>query len=335
MEDKSQIPMTSAEMAVLWTQYVNDTASICMIKHFLEKVKDDQVRPVIEFALNGSQKNIDFLREFFKKENFPVPIGFTDQDVIRDAPKLFSDTFILMYLRNMSVLGITADGAALGFATRPDIVDFFKGANQTAITLQDMTRALMLNQGTYIKSPYVSLPDKVDFVEKQRFLAGFLGDVRPLTVHEILMLFNNVQTNAIGKTLIIGFAQTAQKKEVKQFFMRGKQIAQKHMDLFSDKLKKEDLPAPMLWDTALTDSTAQVFSDKLMMFHIASMNAAGIGNYGTSMAGSPRRDLGLLYASLIPEVALYAEDGANIMIKNGWMEEPPQTDKRDTLIKGE
>jgi hypothetical protein len=62
MEDKSQIPMTSAEMGILWTQYINDTASICMIKHFLKKVKDDEVRPAIEFALNGSQQNIDIFR---------------------------------------------------------------------------------------------------------------------------------------------------------------------------------------------------------------------------------------------------------------------------------
>jgi hypothetical protein len=334
LEDKSKIQLTSAELSLLWTQYINDSASICMITHFLEKAEDEEVRPIIEFALNGSKNNISFLTDFFKMEKFPVPVGFTEQDVFRDAPRLYSDTFVLMYLRNMSILGLAAGGGALGFSTRPDVVDFFKNVNQTAIGLQDLTRSLMLKQGTYIKSPYVTLPDKVDFVQKQKFLAGFLGNIRPLTVHEITMLFNNIQTNAIGKTLIIGFGQTAQKKDVKQFMMRGKQIAQKHIDLFSDKLKKEDLPAPMIWDAALSDSTIPVFSDKLMMFHIASMNAAGIGNYGTSMAGSPRRDLGILYASLIPEVALYAEDGANIMIKNAWMEEPPQTDDRNQLIKG-
>ena len=37
--------------------------------------------------------------------------------------------------------------------------------------------------------------------------------------------------------------------------------------------------------------------------------------------------------SLIPEVSLYAEDGANIMIKHGWMEEPPQADDRNELIQ--
>ena len=44
------------------------------------------------------------------------------------------------------------------------------------VELQDKTRDLMLKQGTYVKPPYISTPDKVDFVEKQHFLAGFFGE---------------------------------------------------------------------------------------------------------------------------------------------------------------
>jgi hypothetical protein len=335
MDDKTKIRLTAAEMSTLWTQYINDTVSICVNSYFLEKAEDIEVKPVIQFAMEGSLENISFLQEFFKKENFPVPKGFTSNDVHVSAPRLFSDTFSLMYLRNMSVLGMAAGSVALGFATRPDVVTFFKRVLKTAVGLQDLTRELMLKQGTYVRPPFISIPDRVDFVEKQSFLTGFLGEKRPLVAQEITMLFNNIQTNAIGKTLITGFAQTAQTKEVKEYLIRGKRMAQKHIDIFSDILKKDDLPAPMTWDTALSDSTIPVFSEKLMMFHVSGMIAAGIGNYGTSMSGSPRRDLGLKYATLIPEVALYAEDGANIMIKHGWLEEPPQSDNREKLIKGD
>ncbi|GAA3324267.1 hypothetical protein GCM10020331_051450 [Ectobacillus funiculus] len=70
-----------------------------------------------------------------------------------------------------------------------------------------------------------------------------------------------------------------------------------------------------------------------MMFHVSAMTAAGIGIYGVAMSASPRRDIGMRYASLFPEVSLYAEAGANIMIEHGWLEEPPQTDDRDKLAK--
>jgi Protein of unknown function (DUF3231) len=199
--------------------------------------------------------------------------------------------------------------------------------------LQDKTRDLMLKQGTYVKAPYISTPDKVDFVKKQHFLAGFFGQQRSITAVEISHLFLNAQTNAIGKALITGFAQIAQKEEVKKFLLRGKELSQKYVNTFSDFLIKEDLPAPMSWDSGVLNTTDYIFSDKLIMYNVSAMIAAGIGNYGMALAASPRRDLGLKYMSLIPEVALYAEDGANIMIKHGWIEEPPQADDRDQIIQ--
>ncbi|MCM3654404.1 DUF3231 family protein [Metabacillus litoralis] len=333
MEDKTNIQLTAAEMSSLWTQYINDTLAVCVNKYFLEKVEDTEVRPVIEWTLNTAENNISIMRDIFIKEKFPIPIGFTDQDVNLQAPRLFSDTFVLMYLRQMSILAMAANGSALGLVTRPDVVNFHKRVLNAGVELQDKTRELMLKQGTYVRPPYISTPDEVDFVEKQHFLAGFFGKKRSITSVEVSHLFLNIQTNAIGKALITGFSQTTNNKEVKQYLLRGKQLSQKYVDIFSNLLLKEDLPAPMGWDSAVSDSTTNVFSDKLIMFHISAMIAAGIGNFGMAMAASPRRDLGVKYASLIPEISLYAEDGANIMIKHGWMEEPPQADDREDLAK--
>lgn len=333
MEDKSKIRLTASEMASLWTQYINDTLAVCVNSYFLEKVEDEEVRPIIEFTLEASKENMAIARTIFEKDDFPIPLGFTEQDVNVKAPRLFSDTFVLMYLRQMSILGMAGSSGALGLATRPDVVAFHKRILNLGVELQDQTRELMLKQGTYVRPPYISIPEKVDFVEKQHFLAGFVGKKRALTSVEISHLFINVQTNAIGKVLMTGFAQIAEGKDVKQFLIRGKKLSQKYIELFGDFLIKEDLPAPMSWDSAVTDSNASVFSDKLIMFHVSAMIAAGIGNFGMAMAASPRRDVGLKYASLIPEISLYAEDGANIMIKHGWLEEPPQTDDREKLIK--
>ncbi|QOR68190.1 DUF3231 family protein [Cytobacillus suaedae] len=334
MGDKLKVRLTSAEMATLWSQYFNDSLSICVQRYFLEKVEDEEVRPVIEFTLQSAEKHVAFLGELFESENFPVPIGFTEEDVDVTAPRLFSDSFVLMYLRQMSILAMTASSAALGIVTREDIVDFHKSVFKAAVKLQDMARDIMLKQGTYIRPPYISKPEKVDFIKKQSFLTGFLGEKRPLTAIEITHLFLNIQTNTIGKALMVGFAQVASREEVKDYLIRGKRIAQKHIENFNDFLLKEDLPAPMTWDSDVTSTTQKVFSDKLIMFHVSGMIAAGIGNYGMALGASPRRDLGAKYASLIPEITLYAEDGANIMINEGWMEEPPQNIDRDHLAKG-
>jgi hypothetical protein len=43
-------------------------------------------------------------------------------------------------------------------------------------------------------------------------------------------------------------------------------------------------------------------------------------------------DLSALYVRLSAEIALYAEDGANVLINHGWLEEPTQADDRNALI---
>lgn len=333
MEDKTNIRLTSAEMSSLWTQYISDSLGVCVNRYFLEKVEDEEVRPIVEWTLDTAKENISIMQELFQKENFPIPLGFTEQDVNTQAPRIFEDTFFLMYLRHMSVLAMAASSGALGLATRSDVVAFHKRVLEKGVELQDKTRDLMLKQGTYTRPPHISTPDKVDFIERQHFLAGFLGKKRSVTAVEVSHLFLNVQANQVGKALITGFAQTTKNKEVEQYLLRGKRLSQKYIDIFSNLLIKEDLPAPMSWDSAVSDSKTTVFSDKLIMFHITAMVAAGIGNFGMAMAASPRRDIGLKYASLIPELLLYAEDGANLLIKNGWMEEPPQADDRDQLIQ--
>jgi hypothetical protein len=333
VEDKMNIPLTAAELSALWTQYMNDSVATCVNRYFLVKVEDEEVRPIIEWTLDTAKENISIMQEIFKKENFPIPIGFTDQDVNVKAQKLFSDTFKLSYLQHMSIIAIGAGGSALGLATREDVVIFFKRILEKAVHLQDLTRDLMLKQGTYVKSPVLTLPEKIEFVETQHYLAGFFGKKRALTSIEVTHLFYNIQTNTIGKALITGFAQTAESKDIKDYLARGIEIAQKHIDIFGAFLHNEDLPIPMTWDATVSDSTEQIFSDKLLMFHVMAMIASGVGFYGAATAASPRRDLGFKYATLIPEILLYLEDGANLMIKHGWLEEPPQANDRDDLIK--
>jgi hypothetical protein len=83
----------------------------------------------------------------------------------------------------------------------------------------------------------------------------------------------------------------------------------------------------------VTDSTESPFSDKLMMYHTVVLTAIGLGNYGLAVSASPRRDLVTQYTCLASEIGLYDEDGANIMIDHGWMEQPPQSINRYKLAK--
>jgi hypothetical protein len=45
-----------------------------------------------------------------------------------------------------------------------------------------------------------------------------------------------------------------------------------------------------------------------------------------------RRDLSLVLTRFIAEIALYSEDGVNIMIDKGWLERMPEAADRKELI---
>jgi hypothetical protein len=175
MEDKTNIPLTASEMSGLWTQYVNDTVATCVGSYFLKTVEDKEVRPIVELTLNTAKEYISIMEGIFIKENFPIPIGFSELDVNLNAPKLFSDTYMLVYLRNMASLAMAASCAVIAVATRPDVLSFHKRILNAGLALNDQSKDLMLKQGTYVRPPVISTPYQVDFVEKQHFLAGFIG----------------------------------------------------------------------------------------------------------------------------------------------------------------
>jgi hypothetical protein len=325
--------LTSAEMGVLWSQYLADTMSICVFKHFLQHVDDANTRSLIEHSLQLAQGHIQTITQLFNQENFPIPVGFSDADVNLTAPRLFSDTFYLNYINGMAKIAMITYSAAVASSSRRDIRDFYGACITESNALLNNCEDVLLAKGLFVRPPSISTPDKIDFIKKQSFLTGFFGERRKLNAIEITSLYMNIQRAALSKALIIGFAQIAQFQKVRQHMERGKEINTKHIKIFTDILTQDDLPAPMTWDSDATDSTTQTFSDKLMMFHLGTLTATAIGNYGIATGASLRHDLALTYTRLMAEAGLYHEDGANIAIENGWLEEPPMADNRKELAR--
>ncbi|MFD2657920.1 DUF3231 family protein [Gracilibacillus thailandensis] len=330
----NNIKLTSAEITNLWTAYLNDSAALCQLKYFEEKCEDEDIKDVIDYAITISEIHIRKLTELFNLEKYPIPYGFKyEEDVNINAPKLYSDTYVLNYLEQMGKIGLNSYSMSLSFSTREDVYSYFSQCLAEADRLLNKTNNVLLSKGLYIRPPYLPIPDTIVFVKKQSFLTGYFGERRPLTGTEITNLYANFQRNALGAATMTGFSQVAKNKEVRQFLVRGKGIAKKHCEIFNSILSENDLNSPMSWDTEVSDSTAYTFSDKLMMFYVTTLIALSVGYYGGSMSMSPRRDIGVAYDRILHEILLYAEDGANIMIKHGWLEEPPRALDRDELAK--
>jgi hypothetical protein len=334
-QTEHNIKLTSSEIANIWTNYMSDTAAICILNAYMTHVEDKEIRSIIEFALQISKAHAQKLQAFFNEEQHPIPDGFSlKTDVNKEAPRLYTDDFYLFYIQNVGKIGMEFYTQSLSNCARLDVCEYFTECLNESARLLNKATEVMLKKGTFIRAPFIQTAKKVEYIQKQSYLAGWFGHRRPLSAIEISNIFFNMIQNQLGRAFLMGLSQVAKIQEVRDYMVRGRDISDKHVEIFGSLLSKEFLPSASAWDSLPTDSTIPPFSDKLIMFHTTTLTAAGIAHYGRSLGLSPRHDLGAIYVRLTAEVAHFAEDGANIMIENGWLEQPPQAIDRDQLAKG-
>lgn len=333
--NEKKIKLTSAEIASLWTGYMNDSMSKCILEFMLKDIEDQEIKPVVQFAYDTSSKHVEQLLSFFKQEEYAVPNGFSEKDVNPNAPSLFTNIFCLTYVNHMAKMGMLAYSGLLAMSTREDIREYFNNGLSQSTKLYNDSIEIALSKGINARHPYIDVPKETDYIDDKKYLSGLnpFNEKRPLNAIEISYLYQNIATNSVGMKLCLAFAQTSQAKEVRDFMIRGKDISKKHMRIFAETLLNDDVVAPDLPDVGVSDSTTHTFSDKLMMFHMSLLMSAGMGNYATAAAASQRTDLMLNYERLSLEVSKLAKTGADIMITNNWLEQPPGSCDRDRLIK--
>ncbi|TRZ38586.1 DUF3231 family protein [Niallia circulans] len=333
MKNNTKAPLTSAEKANLWNFYMANTMSRCMFQHFLANVENKQIKKIIQDSDLLSQRITERVKSFFQEENIPLPAGFSEQDVNLTAPRLFSDSFYLLYIDMMYKLGLIFYSITLPNTTRLDIRQFITESMRDAANYSNQVTEVMLETGIYVRPPNIPTMNTQEMVERQSFFNGFFGDKRTLTGIEISQLFANIQFNTIKTVLLLAFSQVAESNEIRSYFIRGKHINIKQNTVFSNVLKQEDLPLTMPSQFNVTTTNIPPFSDKLMLFHISNLSSAKLRNFGDSIAVSPRHDLGSIYFRLMVETSNYAEDGGNLLIENNWMEKPPHNVDRNLLAK--
>jgi hypothetical protein len=110
----------------------------------LAKVKDSEVYSLFEFTLELAEKHLHVLRDIFKAEKFDLPIGFTDKGVNLDAPPLFTDTFWLVYIHEMTMHGLAGYSISLSVSAHKDIRDHYYQCNIDAMDLYNKSIEILI-----------------------------------------------------------------------------------------------------------------------------------------------------------------------------------------------
>lgn len=322
------VRLTSAEVANLWAAYMSSSMKERVLQYFLAKVEDAEIRAVLEYTLHLARIHIAALKEIYKREEHLIPLAFTENDVNTNAPRLFSDEYFLRHLEHLAEIKFNGYATALLMSARTDIRKFFTECVSSTTELYNKTSSVMLSKGLLMRAPFTPMPDKVDYVEKQGFLTGYFRARRPLTTIEVSHLFSGISRNYVRKALFTGFSQVVKSEDVRSYMLRGKEISNKHIEILSTHLIKNDLPLSMVWDPGVIDSDVSPFSEKLIIQAIIrSSNVVNIAEYGKALSVSLRNDIAVTFTRLMAEAGKFAQDGVNIMIDNDWLEEPPLAKK--------
>ena len=326
--------MTASEIGILWSQYIQNSMSMQITRYFVEIVEDEEIKNVLDQTLSFIEKVKLEIERLFNEEQIPIPAGFSESDVNLTAPKLYTDPFMLSFIEMFSKSGTLAYSVSLGGCTRKDIRSFFTNTVHDLTELFNMAVEIGLLKGSYTSPPTITPPSEVEYVNGKSYFTNGLNPFNKRTLNsvEIFHLFENLKANILGSQFCTSFAQTTDNKQIQSFFIDGKNIGTKHVKVFSDKLIQSEIQPPTSHDHGITESTTRVFSDKLMMFLKSVLTSTSQGNYSTASTASMRYDLVADYQRLAIEVALYAKDGLDIMLKNHWLEEPPQATNRKELL---
>ena len=329
MDSPDSIDLTASEMQYLWSMYQAQSLNIGMLKYFDSILEDEEVKQFNKKLLTQSESYLEEITTIFNKEEYPIPIAFSDADVKTTVKKLYTEPFILYYQWFVAKGNVTFASMAINTISRADVFQLFNKCITSSLSLLDEARKMLLSKGIWIRTPYIPVPKEVDFIKKENFLNGWFGEQRPLIGFEIASAFYNILTNSIGVIIMKSFIQSSEDEEIKKYLIKGKELAIKHIDVLSDVLKEDELPTPSVWNTGVTTSTEAPFSEKFMLNLVSLINAQGISNYGNAIATTMRRDIGLHFTNLGAEAVKYSEEGVNLLIERGWLEAPPQAPRNN------
>ncbi|MBT2738290.1 DUF3231 family protein, partial [Bacillus sp. ISL-7] len=212
-------------MGTLWGEYVNGTAVDIVNRYMISIIEDESIKAIFKDAIKTFEKQKQQMVAFLENEKFPIPIGFTESDLFKGKPRLFTDIFCLNYLHIMALHGLLGHSTSLAVSVREDLRFFYDSCDNDGKRMYHQTIDLLLEKGSFQRDPLFYPAENPEYVSSQDFTDGFFGKGRTLAATEIISISFNLKKSIMAKTLAIAFSQVTQTKEGRKFFEYAEKIA--------------------------------------------------------------------------------------------------------------
>lgn len=331
---KEKNPISSSEVGSLWLTYQEKTLILRFLEYFLEKTNDQAARNIMGGLWQEIHHVLQIIKGIFEENKMAIPVGFTEKDINLEAPPLFDNGFDIMFVRVLKEVSLGMYILNIYMSYREDVMSVYQELTSISQRAYKLCTHYLLEKGILTLPPNVSMPKTVEFVQKTSYMNGYnpFKEDRPLNDIEIGILHHIIESNNIGSQLITGFAQVAQDKAVRDYFVKGKQLAQKQIKLFEEILLNSNVQFSATSGSTVTTSTIAPFSEKMMMHTIFLLNGFSTVGQAFGELFTLRNDISLKQAMVAREIYTYHREGIKLKIKNGWFEEPPQMENRTKII---
>ena len=317
--------LTVTEISNIWSTFLKISMELRLFQYFNASADDMEIKNVTEKLVNHCEQGLNELHKIFKKEKLTAPIGFTEEDVIIDAHKVFSDTFMLYFCHDITMLSMSTYPSALSDCSRRDVREFFQIVINFSMETQNELVDLMVSKGVYLKPPQIVLENELDFVDSKKYLSGIFDDSRPLNAAEITNLTRIIHRAHFSKMIFVSFSKLANSKGNKQYFSKGRDKIEYVQNSIQEIFEKENIPISASGDYLIFDVEKSPFSDKLMLFFVnVCLGMFCFAMIGQAMNSSVRSDIIYKLTKISNKLRKYYGEGLLLMIKENWLEEPPQ-----------
>lgn len=318
--------LTANEISNAWSAFMKNSMEIKFFAYFAETTEDPEISAMVVKMLNHRKRGTRYLEVIFQTENFAVPLGFTDEDVSINAPKVFSDSFILSFCYDIVLFSISVFSSALLDCVRTDIREYFEQSLEENIKVRKEIIELQKSKGIYLSFPKVTIDNEVDLEQEMSFLNSIFGDTRPINVSEIANLSRIINRAQFSKMVFVTFEKISTLEHLSKHFSKGKDEIQRVLDVLTLVLDKENIPISSSSDYQILDIKFPPFSNKLMLFFVNMCLGIFCFNMLTLAATSCLRpDLILKISKITHDLKFYYMEGVKLYIKEGWLERPPQS----------
>lgn len=193
------------------------------------------------------------------------------------------------------------------------------------------SKDLLISKKLYQQPPTYITPNKVEMIEHYHYVTDVFGKQRPINTIESGHAYFNLNKTFIAKAMILGFSQVSKNQNVRALLEKSLQVKNKHIDIFSSLLTKDNLHLPQSCETEVTNSNISPFSDRLMLLQTGFFFGVAVTYYNAALIASMRADISAhCEKAALDSLWIYSRIGKD-MIDNQWMEQPPQADDRKRL----